>query len=357
MDVVDECRTVAGPLPGDPKLRVDLMRRFAVVMFLVGGAASASGFVITAETDDARTTQAIAAAVFVACGLILLVIRTRRWMILTSIVISIANVGGLIAGSEPLGIAPMGYLWPIAFTAFFFPRRIVIVMCALSTASLSVALALNDHHDLKLDSFVGSTASVWVVAGLMVSMNRREDRLRAELELSADTDPLTTLLNRRGFAPQVDRMIALERANDEVLSFVMFDLDQFKQFNDEHGHLVGDDALRRLAGILRRQSGRTDAICRFGGEEFAVAMPGATVRQALAYAQRVATGLHREGEPHWHLTISAGISVLAPDDTVTSLTSRADTALYAAKNAGRDRAAWYHGVMEVAPPFCAASGD
>lgn len=351
MIAVDEHRSLAGPRAADPKLRFDLMRRFAVVMFLVGGATCASGFVITAETDRARATQAIAAAVFVACGLFILIIRTRRWMILAGLVISILNVGGLIAGSEPLGMAPMGFLWPIAFTAYFFPRHTVLAMCALSTASLVVGLVLNEHHDLKLDTFVGATASVYVVAGMMTSMNRREDRLRAALELSADTDPLTNLLNRRGFAPQLDEMTTLAREHGEALSFVMFDLDLFKQFNDEHGHLVGDEALRRLAEILRRQAGRRDAIARVGGEEFAVAMPGATAHHALAYATRVAAALHRDGDSGWNLTISAGITVLIDGDDPRSLANRADEALYAAKRGGRDRAAWLDGSLQVGDPF------
>jgi len=357
MIAVDDDRSFDGPLTKDPRQRLDLMRRFAVVMFLVGGVTCASGLMITAETHAAKVTQAVASAIFVAGGLVIALLRTRRWLILCGLVASILNIGILIAGSNPLGMAPMGYLWPVAFTAYFFDRRILVAMCSLSTATLLLGLLLNHHHELKLDTFVGATASVYVVAGLMSSMNRREDRLRVELEMSADTDPLTTLLNRRGFAPRLDTMITQSRTQQQSMSFVMFDLDHFKQFNDERGHLIGDEALCRVAGILRRQSGRNDAISRFGGEEFAVAMPGAGAQQALAYANRVATALRRERDPDWRLTISAGIAVLTADDTVTSLTSRADDALYAAKHAGRDRAAWWDGVLDVAPEFGATVAD
>ena len=161
-----------GPFSEDPRRRLDLMRRFAVVMLFVGGATCASGVAITAVTDEAKATQAITAAVFVAGGLIILFLRTRRWLLLSIIVVSVGDVGLLIAGSNPMGMAPMGYLWPVAYTAYFFPRRTLWIICGLSTVSLIVGLLLNHHHDLKLDSFVGATASVYVVAGMMASIPR-----------------------------------------------------------------------------------------------------------------------------------------------------------------------------------------
>ena len=165
MVVVDDVWEMASPLPADPKQRLDLMRRFALLMFIVGGLTCLSGYFITAETDSARATQAVVAAVFITYGLIILTIRTRRWMIVIGVVVGILNVGALIAGSNPMGMAPMGYVWPVAYTAYFFPRRTVVAMCALSTVSLAVGLALNQHQEIKLSLFVGSTASVYVVAG------------------------------------------------------------------------------------------------------------------------------------------------------------------------------------------------
>ena len=355
MHTVDDIVAFDGRVTTDPKQRVDLMRRFAIVLLLIGAADAAVGLVVTAETYDARVIHLIAASVFLCSGLLIAALRPRRWLISFSVCVSIINLGVLIAGSNPLGIAPMGYLWPVAFVAFFFPRRTLVTVCVLATVSLAVSLFINHDHHLKLDTFIGATTSIYVVAGLMSSMNRREEELRAELERHAGTDPLTGLLNRRGFDPLVRTMIAAAAFTPQPdLSFVMFDLDHFKQFNDLHGHITGDDALRRVATTLVRQCGSRDAICRFGGEEFAVAMPGADRDNAVAYAHRVAAALRREGAPGWNLSVSAGISTMADGDDAVALITRADAALYAAKDNGRDRAAWWETAIVIGPQFTLA---
>src|SRR5262249_45943451 len=137
----------------------------------------------------------------------------------------------------------------------------------------------------------------------------------------------------------------------------LFDIDYFKAFNDRHGHVAGDDALCRVARLLREHSKRGELVARFGGEEFAVALPGADIGAARAYAERIGEVLtQRTDAGGRQLSISAGIATLGGNlKTLDALISHADDALYAAKAAGRARAAWFDGTIHVGEPVIAVA--
>jgi diguanylate cyclase (GGDEF)-like protein len=158
---------------------------------------------------------------------------------------------------------------------------------------------------------------------------------------------LTGLLNRRGFAPRLGELVASARRDGAGLAVLMVDLDHFKSFNDRHGHLLGDAALRGVAETLTAAARDADLVARFGGEEFTVVLLGADERAAHAYVEAVARRLRDEPvEPALRLTISAGIATLdAAAPTAEALLRRADAALYAAKRAGRDRARTWDGAL------------
>jgi diguanylate cyclase (GGDEF)-like protein len=336
----------------DPRHNLELMRRIAALMLIVGGLTSGIGPWTTMVTPIAKGFAFTAGLVFVCTGGLLAVLRPRLNVVTFVVFASILVLGVLIAGSNPLGMSPFFMLWPVVFAAYFFPQRTLVAVYCWMIVCLTGGLIANHHHELKLDTFFGTVSGVGTMAVLVAMMNRREGSLRAQLEISAATDPLTGLLNRRAFDPELDAMIGRAVAAHEPLALVMFDLDHFKAFNDQHGHLVGDEALRRLAAVLRQQSRRLDAVSRFGGEEFAVALPGANVAEATAYAERVAAALTRSGEPDWTLSISAGIGLLQHHgDDAAVLLARADQALYAAKHAGRARAGWFDGEVRVGPRF------
>lgn len=324
----------------DTPERLRLMRRVAVTMFLVGGATAAMGVEITARTAASRWTQGMCAAGFVLCGLALLALPVRRRVIEAAVVVSVAVLGVLIAGSNPTGMASLFYLWPMVFAAYFCSARFTACCMAWSAASLGVALAANPHHELKVDTFVGTVSSVGLMTVLVSTMTRREARLRAQLAESARTDSLTGLLNRRAFDGELTAGLAGSQAHGRPVALVMFDLDHFKQFNDRYGHLAGDDALRAMASVLRGEVRAGDAVGRFGGEEFTVALANADLAAARAFYERVARRLSGSEDP-WiaQLTASAGISVSRGVDTAGEMFERADRALYAAKAAGRARCA------------------
>jgi diguanylate cyclase (GGDEF)-like protein len=333
----------AGPAEGDSGDWLGFMRRVAIAMFLGGGLTCVVGLLKPQSTPTSQIAQGACAASLVLCGLLLAVTRARRQLIEASVLVSILILSVLMALSDPIGMGPLFYLWPVVFAAYFCSRRILIASFAWMTLTLAVGLAIKTHYPLKLDTFTGTVSSVGLMAALVATMRRRESGLRTELAEIAETDPLTGLLNRRAFDPRLARLMHRTAHGGKDLAVVMFDIDYFKRFNDEHGHLAGDQALRQMSVVLREQSRSGDLVARLGGEEFAVALPGAGVGAARAYAERVARALRSgDAESGPRLSTSAGISPSSPDlADVEALVAHADQALYAAKAAGRARAAWW----------------
>jgi len=218
---------------------------------------------------------------------------------------------------------------------------------------------VNPHIVSKAGVFSDTVMTVGLMTTLVAVMTKQQSSLRANLAVAAETDPLTGLLNRRSFDPLLDALIAEAVDLDRPLSVVMFDLDHFKRLNDAHGHQTGDRALQATAAVLREQSREYDLVSRFGGEEFAVALPSATTADARAYTERVAHALALlRIEDGLTVSTSAGISSLTGDrEPAATLLSRADDALYAAKEGGRCRQASWDGEITVGPRFGATTID
>lgn len=126
----------------------------------------------------------------------------------------------------------------------------------------------------------------------------------------------------------------------------MLDLDFFKRVNDQYGHAVGDEVLRRVAALAQETMRGSDLFGRWGGEEFIVLLPDATLPQAVEAAERLRLAIQRqefraEDGAVFNVTVSIGVAQFAPNDSADTLTQRADKALYAAKRAGRNRVMAY----------------
>jgi diguanylate cyclase (GGDEF)-like protein/PAS domain S-box-containing protein len=167
-------------------------------------------------------------------------------------------------------------------------------------------------------------------------------RLRDTLRDQSIRDVLTGLFNRRYFEETLERELARADRDGDSLSLLMLDLDFFKAVNDTFGHAAGDRVLQSLADLLRRHIRTGDVVCRYGGEEFAIVMPGAGPEQALERASALRRAAHSvdlpgPGPMHGVLSISAGVASF-PDHArrAADLVRSADEALYAAKAAGRD---------------------
>ena len=160
-------------------------------------------------------------------------------------------------------------------------------------------------------------------------------RVMAETQVQASTDGLTGLINRRS----LENRIRLLRTEGLDFSFVMADLDHFKDLNDANGHEAGDRALRIFAETLRHELRGEDLACRYGGEEFAIVLPRAEVPEAIEAMGRIREGLaHATGRGDTPtFTASFGVAHSSDAADLDDLVQRADRALFAAKDAGRDR--------------------
>jgi diguanylate cyclase len=173
-----------------------------------------------------------------------------------------------------------------------------------------------------------------------------EDKLREQAQAiqvhaaQARTDSLTLLVNRRAFDDELTRRCAEFNRQGHAFSLIMADVDDFKQFNDAHGHLTGDDVLRGVAKVLRRKMREMDLVARYGGEEFAIILPGTCLGDAEKAALRACQGIEKtrfnHDEKELYVTLSFGVAEIRNPEDGMGLVARADKALYAAKEGGRN---------------------
>jgi diguanylate cyclase (GGDEF)-like protein len=158
----------------------------------------------------------------------------------------------------------------------------------------------------------------------------------------ATTDALTGLSNRHSMEETFPREVSRCKQDGQPVSLVMIDIDRFKSFNDRFGHIAGDRALSAVSNVLRMQFRPRDHLVRFGGDEFAVLLPGMGRQDALAVAERVrdsvsgSTTSSSDSLIQIPVEISMGVAELTEDGTFESLLRAADDALYRAKRAGRN---------------------
>jgi diguanylate cyclase len=198
---------------------------------------------------------------------------------------------------------------------------------------------------------VRSTNAIMRTNGVLQSQLKTSEAQVMDLQVSLDqvrtesmTDVLTATLNRAAFDRAFATMTARAEQTGEPLSLIFIDIDHFKNFNDRHGHLVGDDVLRLAALILKQCARQGDLVARLGGDEFAVALPGT----ALPAARAVAEGILRSVTEHkvvrrstqqqlGQMSVSIGVAQYAAGHAPEDVIQCADSRLYAAKRAGRNR--------------------
>lgn len=162
----------------------------------------------------------------------------------------------------------------------------------------------------------------------------------AKLEVDVLTDPLTGMSNRRAFDFELNRKIIEWERQRTPFALLLLDIDYFKQVNDKYGHQVGDEALVYVAEIIRKATRKMDLVCRIGGEEFAVVLPVTRNCESNQAAERIRKSLENEticvGDLTLQLTVSIGIANAMKGDDASVLFKRADNAMYAGKQRGRN---------------------
>ena len=235
---------------------------------------------------------------------------------------------------------PLPYLWVTGFVFYFFSRSAALVHLSVIAAGYALALALESPSENPLDGWIATVATLLVTGYLLSVVRDRLAHLIAGLSDAAHHDPLTDLLNRRGFQEVFDVELERARRADQPLSLIVGDLDRFKRVNDVHGHAAGDDVLRRVADAIRGAKRGFDRAARIGGEEFAILAPDSDEHGAYMLAERIRAAVHEAfaDQGDGQLTISFGISTHPlHGQSADGLLRTADQALYAAKRLGRNR--------------------
>ena len=192
---------------------------------------------------------------------------------------------------------------------------------------------------------------LYVVGAAFIVLVLAKDRTVRQYKLAAATDPLTELLNRRGFFEAAEAIMASRKASKEPVSVLAFDLDHFKCINDQFGHHAGDATLALFATVVKRTLRAGDAIGRLGGEEFVALLPS-TLSDATAAAERVRKAFAIASASTGHhsvATVSAGVACGSAHAEIDTLIAHADAALYCAKKNGRDRVEAAEAEVPAAP--------
>ncbi|MSM40471.1 MAG: diguanylate cyclase [Geobacter sp.] len=219
----------------------------------------------------------------------------------------------------------------------------VIGAISVSTPATQMMDEIGTNKKLVIAAAVLTiTLLVGIVYFLTWRLVIKLDDAQKQLKKLASTDELTGLKNRRQIMQRLGEEFERSTRLDEPLCIIILDIDHFKRVNDTFGHPCGDQVLKQVALRISDSLRRYDSVGRIGGEEFMIVMPGAFLEDARTLAERQLHTIRNEsfsdGQNTFSLTVSAGVSMLtASDKHVTTLIKRADNALYAAKQNGRDQ--------------------
>ena len=261
---------------------------------------------------------------------------------------------GPIAGSHVWFTRPQQAVVAVACAVAFVVLSTCLVAVAAWLAEPGARLAgmLWDRERMLLDltgtcvgvlvTIAGALSVLLLCVALPPVVLLQRSLMHQQLKAAARTDGKTGLLNAATWQREASAEIVRTQRRGGQVAVLLADVDHFKNVNDTHGHLVGDEVLRALAGELRRQVRESDLVGRFGGEEFAVMLPGTAPEEAFRIAERLRRGAGVVQVPTGgtvvNVTLSVGIAVLGRHgQDLFELLTAADLALYRAKDTGRDR--------------------
>ena len=261
------------------------------------------------------------------------VYRTHKIEV-ASIAISIFCITGVLSTVYAIGPQQVYWAYPVVMAVFYLVRpRVAIILVLLTIAALAPRLIG------QLDTHATSTffVTISVMSAFAFAFSLITNRQRDQLVRLATKDPLTGAGNRRALDEKLSEIVNGFKRSGTTASMLLLDLDHFKKVNDEHGHAVGDQILKRITEIIDLRIRVTDSLYRVGGEEFIVVLEGQVLKRAAHLSEQLRTLVEaNELIPDRSVTISLGVAELRSEETVNSWLSRADDALYRAKRAGRN---------------------
>lgn len=256
------------------------------------------------------------------------------------------------------GIMLLAYIVTILFGVFRLKIRQYISFSLFSMTSYSIVILLlmKNHPDkinLKIELLqwvVLAAVLFWfaIIGSYISALSQRLSDTNRSLKNAVNTikelaihDDLTKAFNRRHLFEELHRQKALADRGNSFFSIALFDLDHFKKTNDTYGHLKGDDILKHLIQAIKHEIREVDCLARYGGEEFILIMSNTEIKGAEECSFRIQQAIEKlkfPGFPEsFGITVSTGVTIYKPVESIEQIISRADNALYRAKSAGRNQ--------------------
>jgi len=241
-----------------------------------------------------------------------------------------------------IGVVFMLLLGVVAMLVGSRPARFYVI--AWSSFLCGSAVFLLKTFGVLPHTFL--TQNGWQIGSLleMILLSMTLSTRMNELQHQSRTDPLTLLGNRRLFDDKLPEEFAAAREQQRPLSLLVLDIDHFKSYNDRHGHTQGDQAIKAVAGVLRKFARKPLTACRYGGEEFTVILPGVDCQTAALMCERLRRAVEETLQGDRAITISVGYACLSRGEfqTAEKFFEAADSALYTAKQQGRNCVVAFH---------------
>ncbi len=315
----------------------------ALAGLFAGGATLAMMTVALPHASDANELglSLICADAFVVAAILFWgADRVPRWSLPVALGWGTALIAGVAYFSAEMP-SPLVFffLWVFLYSAYFFSRVETIAEIALVGGVYLALLVVHTPPEGVAPWWIVGMGTLLIAALLIWSMRKRVERLIGQMYDSARIDPLTKLLNRRGFRELLDLELERSRRSELPMAVLIGDVDYFKEVNDRLGHPAGDTTLTRLGAAIDDTKRLVDAAARVGGEEFAMILPDTDAKGAFALAERVRRQIEGEfAAGAVPITISFGIACYPEHaETAGALLRAGDKALYAAKQSGRNR--------------------
>ncbi len=235
------------------------------------------------------------------------------------------------------GAQNIHWVYPALTTTFFLLRPKFAATLTLTFLLVVLAMIWQESSPLFLLTFSITATATFLFCYAFSNRMRQQAQF---LEQLATTDPLTETGNRRKLEEKLLEITQRIKRNDQLsCSLVIFDIDYFKQVNDQHGHACGDEVLKRFASVIKTRIRVTDSLYRLGGEEFVLILEDTKLFEAKSVAKQLAFEIE---QTQWHLkdlriTTSAGIAEYETGESTYEWLERADEALYKAKSSGRNK--------------------
>lgn len=257
---------------------------------------------------------------------------------------AVVAAGGAVAVGAVVGEPGLFWLYPVLVTSFFLTEaRYAIAINVIAVIAL-VVHGVAFSSPVQMWSFA---TTALVVSCCAYAFAHRNENQRERLEHLATVDPLTGVKNRRSMDEELRVATTVSARNGISQGLVLLDIDHFKKVNDAYGHSVGDEVLKELVTLVQQNIRRSDQIFRFGGEEFVLLMSGVDevgLRAVMHNLQEIIRRFLKH--PGGSVTASFGVAALNTSESPEAWFSRADAALYRAKESGRDRVVY---AQDLAP--------